>query len=324
MAVTAPPRTHLAVLPTPLLPAPRLAEALGLPGELLVKRDDLTGFALGGNKIRQLELLLGQACEQSADVLVTGGAVGSNFVTAAAAAALHAGLRIVVVIAGKPVAPASHPNLAAALAWGAEPHWTGDPDRASIDASLPVVAARLALTGARPYVIPRGGADAVGASGFRLAFDEICKQLDERGGPAPTVVVATGSGGTLAGLVAGMVARGRPFPVVGVSVSRPPEQVASSVLALAREVAHAGGDPRPEAADVRLVDGRGPGHGLSSPAGAAAAATALRAEGLVLDPVYTAKALAALPGLVGSGPALFWHTGGVLDTVAELMKEQTR
>lgn len=318
MGVTPAPRTPLAVLPTPLVAAPRLAAALGLPGPLLVKRDDLTGFAVGGNKIRQLELLVGQALEEGADVLVAGGSVGSNFVAAAAVAAQRAGLRYVVVLAGPAVAALTHPNLAAALAWGAQPYWTGDPDRASVDRMLPRVAAELAASGHRPYVTPRGGANATGAIGFRLAFDELLDQL-RPGAVAGTVVVATGSGGTLAGLVAGAVAHARPLTVVGVSVSRPVDQVAATVLRLAREVAAGRGEPAAEPGDVHLVDGRGPGHGIASTAGAAAAELALRTEGLVLDPVYTAKALAALPDAVGPGPTVFWHTGGLFDAVAELL-----
>jgi D-cysteine desulfhydrase len=319
VAVTTLPRTRLGVLPTPLLPAPRLAEALALPGPLLVKRDDLTGFALGGNKVRQLEMLLGQAEAQGDDVLLTGGAVTSYFVATAAAAAQRGGLRNVVVLAGPPVAATTHPNLAAALAWGAQPRWTGDPDRASVDRMLSVVAAELTAAGSRPYVVPRGGANPSGALGYRLAFDELCGQL----GPdvAPTIVVATGSGGTLAGLVAGTVAGGRRCRVVGVSVSRPVEQVAPTVLHLAREVAAGCGDPAAGPDDVHLVDGRGAGQGVPSAEGRAAAATALRAEGLVLDPVYTAKALAALPDVAGDGTTVVWHTGGVLDAVADLVRE---
>jgi D-cysteine desulfhydrase len=130
------------------------------------------------------------------------------------------------------------------------------------------------------------------------------------------VVVATGAGGTLAGLVAGNVARGGPLRVVGASVSRPPQEVAARVLDLARRVADLRGEPAPNAEDVELVDARGPGHALPSAEGDAAAATALRTAGLVLDPVYTAKALAVLPAVTGGAPALFWHTGGLLDAVA--------
>jgi 1-aminocyclopropane-1-carboxylate deaminase/D-cysteine desulfhydrase-like pyridoxal-dependent ACC family enzyme len=316
MAVTAPARTSLAVLPTPLLSAPRLADALGMGGSLLVKRDDLTGFAVAGNKARQLEFLLAEAVEQGADLLVTGGTIGSNFVAAAAAAAAYAGLGCVVVLAGDPVDHAAHPNLAAATAWGARPRWTGAADRASVDDLLPRVAEQLASEGARPYVVPRGGANATGALGYRLAVDEVVGQLEGR---IPTVVIPVGAGGTLAGLVAGVVAHGRPFRVVGASVSRSVGDVEMRVLDLAQQVARRCGDEPPQARDVILVDARGPGHGVASPAGDAAAAHALRCAGLVLDPVYTAKALAVLASAVPEGPALFWHTGGLLDAVAGLV-----
>lgn len=316
MAVTAPARTNLAVLPTPLVTAPRLADALGLTGRLLVKRDDLTGFAVAGNKARQLELLLAEANQQQADVVVTGGSTGSNFVAAAAAGASYAGLGCVLVLAGSPVDRTEHPNLAAATAWGAEVRWTGNADRASVDQMIPTVATQLAANGARPYVIPRGGANATGALGYRLAVDEIVGQL---AGRRPTIVIAVGAGGTLAGLVAGVVAHGRSLRVVGASVSRPVDEIAGRVLAISREVALRRGEEEPRPADVELVDARGPGHGMASTAGDAATALALRHAGLVLDPVYTAKALAELPGVVPDGPALFWHTGGLLDAVAALL-----
>ena len=316
MGMTSAARTHLAVLPTPLVEAPRLAEALGLSGSLLIKRDDLTGFAVAGNKARQLELLLADAVGQDADVLVTGGSIASNFVPAAAAAAAYAGLRCVVVLAGDAVDRTAHPNLAAATAWGAELRWTARADRATVDRMLPEVAAVLRREGARPYVIPRGGASATGALGYRLAVDEIVDQL---AGRAPALVVAAGAGGTLAGLVAGTVAHGRPFRVVGASVSRPVDELAARVLDLAGQVARRCGEDPPRAQDVELVDARGPGHGLASPAGETAAGLALRHAGLVLDPVYTAKALAVLPTAVPHGPALFWHTGGLLDAVAAIM-----
>jgi D-cysteine desulfhydrase len=289
-----------------------LAAALGLRGPLLVKRDDLTGFAVAGNKARQLGPLVADARAAGADVLVTGGVPGSNFVQAAAAAAAWAGLDCVLVLAGSSPGPV-HPNLAAARAWGAAVRFTGDADRGSVDACLPAVAAELAAAGRRPYVVPRGGASPVGASGYRDAVDEVLAQL---AGRTPVVVVPIGAGGTLAGLVAGTVARGRPLRMVGASVSRPPEEVAARVLDLAVAVAGLRGEPAPAAADVEIVDARGPGHALPSAAGEEAARVALRAHGLVLDPVYTAKAMAVLPAVAAGGPALFWHTGGLLDAVA--------
>jgi D-cysteine desulfhydrase len=305
--------TSLALLPTPLTEAPRLANALRLGGPLLVKRDDLTGFAVAGNKARQLGPLLADARARRADVLLTGGSTGSNFVQAAAAAAAWAGLRCVLVLAGPADPRPAHPNLAAARAWGADLRFTGDDDRRSVDRALPAVAAEQAAAGRRPYTVPRGGASPVGASGYRDAVDEVLAQL---AGQRPVVVVATGAGGTLAGLVAGNVARGRPLRVVGASVSRPTDEVAAQVLDLARQVAALRGEPIPDADDVELVDARGPGHALPSPEGGATAAIALRTAGLVLDPVYTAKALAVLPTVAAAGPALFWHTGGLLDAVA--------
>lgn len=303
----------LAVLPTPLTEAPRLADALGLRAPLLVKRDDLTGFAVAGNKARQLGPLVEDARAAGADVLVTGGTPGSNFVQAATAAAAWAGLDCVLVVAGRPDPRPVHPNLAAAMSWGADLRFTGNEDRTSVDGALPAVAAELADAGRRPYVVPRGGASPVGATGYRDAVDEVLSQLS---GLTPTVVVAAGAGGTLAGLVAGNVAHGRPLRVVGASVSRPPQEVAARVLDLARRAAGLRGEPAPTAEDVELVDARGPGHALRSAEGEAAAATALRAAGLVLDPVYTAKALAVLPAVAHGAPALFWHTGGLLDAVA--------
>lgn len=308
----------LALLPTPLQATPRLAAALGLRGSLLVKRDDLTGFAVAGNKARQLAQLVDDAQRRGADVLVTGGGIGSNFVAAAAAAAAWAETRCVLVLAGSPQPPAAHPNLAAAVRWGAQLRWTHDPDRSRVDTALTEVGAELAEAGAKPYVVPRGGASPVGALGYRLAVDELLAQLDGR---RPTVVVAAGAGGTMAGLVAGAVAHGRTLRVVGAGVSRPAEEVAARVLELSTEVARRRGEPAPTAADVTVVDARGPGHGLASPEGAAAADTALRTAGLVLDPVYTAKALAVLPAVCGDGPALFWHTGGLLDAVAGMLSE---
>jgi 1-aminocyclopropane-1-carboxylate deaminase/D-cysteine desulfhydrase-like pyridoxal-dependent ACC family enzyme len=313
------PRTPLAVLPTPLVAAPRLAEALGT-GPLLVKRDDLTGFAFGGNKARLLEFLVAAATADGADTLLTGGAAGSNFCAAAAAAARRAGLGCELVIAGRAGPPG--PALALARSWGAAVRWTGVPERDSVDATLPVVARELAAAGRRPYPIPRGGATGLGAVGYALAAAELHAQLDGLGLDDVTVLVPTGSGGTLAGLVAGHVLLGRPWTLLGASASRPPQAAARQVLGLARDClrllgagteagTEAGAEPGP--ADVTVADARGPGHGLPSADGQAAAEQAMRTEGLMLDPVYTAKALALAPK---NRPVIFWHTGGVLDAVA--------
>jgi len=307
-------RFRLAALPTPVVRAPQLAELLGA-GELYVKRDDLTGFAFAGNKARPLEFLLGAALAEGADTLVTGGAPGSNFCAAAAAAARRAGLRCELVIAGAPGHPGSSgPALALARSWGAAVRWTGVAERDSVDAGLPAAAAELAARGRRPYLIPRGGATALGAIGYALAAAELREQL---GGGSARVVVAAGSGGTLAGLVAGNVLMGRPLRLVGGSVSRPAAETAGRVLGLARDclaLLSPGDDAGPE--DVVVTDARGPGHGLASAEGTAAAEQAMRTEGLMVDPVYTAKALALVSRYADGGNVVFWHTGGQLDVVA--------
>ena len=314
--ITVPARTRLATLPTPLVAAPRLAEALGT-GPLYIKRDDLTGFAFGGNKARQLEFLLAAAIADGADTLVTGGAADSNFCAAAAAAALRAGLRCELVIAGEP--RPSGPALALALSWGATVHWTGARERESIDACLPLAAADLTARGHRPYLVPRGGATGLGAAGYALAAFELHGQLAERGVGAALVLVPVGSGGTMAGLVAGHVLLGRPWTLIGGSASRPPEVAGGRVLALAREclaVLAAAGLPDIGPADVVVTDARGPGHGLPSPAATKVAEQAMRTEGLIVDPVYNAKALALAQPPAGGQTVVFWHTGGVLDAVA--------
>ena len=311
-------RVRLAVLPTPLVPAPRLAEVVGA-GALYVKRDDLTGFAFAGNKARPLEFLLAAALEEGADTLVTGGAPGSNFCAAAAAAAARAGLRCELVIAGNPApGPASGlgPALALARSWGAAVRWTGVAERDSVDAGLPAAAAELAAAGRRPYLMPRGGASGLGAVGYALAALELREQLAACGADSARVVVAAGSGGTLAGLVAGNVLAGRPLTLVGAAVSRPADETARRVLALARECLRVLGGAEAGPDDVVVADARGPGHGLASPEGTAAAEQAMRTEGLMVDPVYTAKALALVGRYAAGGNVVFWHTGGQLDVVA--------
>ncbi len=321
-------RTPLALLPSPLVEAQRLAKALGT-GRLFIKRDDLTGFAFGGNKVRLLEFLLAAAIEDGADTLLTGGAASSNFCAATAAAACHAGLRCELVIAGQPVPPG--PALGLAASWGAVLHWTGSPERASVDARLPEAAAKLSADGRRPYLIPRGGATALGAIGYALAAAELHEQLARRGLRDIRVIVPVGSGGTLAGLIAGHVLLGRPWTLVGCSASRPPQAVTRQVLALARQCLSMLGPAEADPADVGpagvgpaeviVADARGPGHGLPSADGTVAAEQALRTEGLMVNPVYTAKALALVPRYAGAGNVVFWHTGGLLDAVAAATAE---
>jgi 1-aminocyclopropane-1-carboxylate deaminase/D-cysteine desulfhydrase-like pyridoxal-dependent ACC family enzyme len=311
-------RFPLAVLPTPLSPAPRLAHALGC-GELWVKRDDLTGFIVAGNKARKLERLVAAALAAGADTLVTGGGPASNFCAAAAAAARLAGLRCLLVLYGDP-ADADHANFALAQWHGAEVRFTSDHDRSSVDAALEQVAAQVRTSGARPYVVPRGGASVDGAAAYADAGAELADQMDATGVRPATVLVAAGSGGTAAGLVADAAAARRPWRVVAAAVSRPTQETASRVLQLAQGVAERL-SLRPAApSDVDVRDARGPGYGIPSDDGERATRLAAQTEGLLLDPVFTAKTLGLLmaaPEL--PAPVVFWHTGGQVAALAHLV-----
>jgi 1-aminocyclopropane-1-carboxylate deaminase/D-cysteine desulfhydrase-like pyridoxal-dependent ACC family enzyme len=306
------PRFPLAVLPTPLVQARRLP--------LWVKRDDLTGFAGAGHKARPLEFLVGAALAEGCDVLVTGGGPGSNFAPAAAAAASAAGIGCELVLYGDEPSTL-HPNLALALACGASVRYTGDPDRARVDTAVVEVAAELRAAGRRPYAVPRGGAVATGTAGMVAATEELAGQLAAESVEPEVVVIASGSGTTCAGLAVGAAVCGAGWRVVGASVSRPVDRAAGEIAALAARCADLLGVPPPRAGGLELVDARGPGFGVASEAGERAAAVALRAEGLLLDPVYTAKAFAVVLDLLDAGtagPVLFWHTGGLLAAAAHL------
>jgi D-cysteine desulfhydrase len=310
-------RFPLATLPTPLVRAHRLEAWLGGP-PVYVKRDDLTGFAAAGHKARPLEFIVGAALARGCDVLVTGGGPGSNFCPAAAAAAGAAGMACELVMYGDEPARTS-PNLALARACGANVRWTGHPDRAGVDTAVVEVAVELEASGRRPYPVPRGGAVAVGTVGMAVAADELAAQLEAESVEAEVVVIASGSGTTCAGLAVGTAMIAGSWRVVGASVSRPVDQARSRIAALADGCAALLGVSA--AAEFELVDARGPGFAQPSEAGERAAAVALRTEGLLLDPVYTAKAFAVVLDLIAqgtAGPIVFWHTGGLLSAVAHL------
>ncbi len=305
--LTGAPRVRLATLPTPVQAAPRLSDALGV--EVWVKRDDLTGVGLGGNKARKLEFLLADARAWGADVVVTGGGPGSNHIQITATAAARLGLGCVLVLYGD--RPRPEPlNLRLARLAGAQVRFTGDPERSSVDAGLDATVARLERNGRRPYRIGRGGATAVGCLGYVEAAFELEDQL---AATPEAVVLATGSCGTQAGLCLGAALVGAAWRVWGVSVSRPVAECRERIATLARGAASILGVD-PTIAGVEVIGGIGPGYGRPSRAGQAAAALAARTEGLFLDPVFTAKAMAALVAEAQAGdltgPVVFLHTGG--------------
>lgn len=304
-----PARFPLAVLPTPLLQAPRLSAALGR--EVWVKRDDLTGFALGGNKVRPLEVLLADALDQECDHVVGCGGPSSNLCSALAAAAATAGIACTLVLyGGQPLG--AHPHLAMMRAFGARTMFTGDPDRAATPRHAAVVAARLRADGCHPYLVPRGGASGLGATAYACAAHELADQLTFS--PAH-VVVATGSGGTVAGLLAGWAAAGLPGTLVAVAVSRPIAETHREVTRLTGEASRVLGYGAPAGDRLVLLDGRGAGFGRADRSTSEAARLALRTEGLLADTTYVARAVAALGSL--SGPVVLWHTGGWLGVVGD-------
>jgi 1-aminocyclopropane-1-carboxylate deaminase/D-cysteine desulfhydrase-like pyridoxal-dependent ACC family enzyme len=319
------PRVTLGIFPTPLVRADRLERALG-HGPLLLKRDDLVGFGVAGNKTRPLEFLLGEARARGAEVFVTGGGPGSNFCPAAAMAARAAGLDCELVVWGDPHSA----NLALAVAAGARLCPTGDFDREAIDDLVCRRADELAAAGRPAFAVPRGGSTDLGAVGFAVAAAEVAEQLAALAVTPALIVLAVGSGGSCAGLLAGLAAVGLEVPVLGVSVSRPPEQIGPRVLELARGCARLLGTAAPSERQLELIDARGPGFGAASPLERERAELVLRTEGLLLDNTYGAEAFSAAidrlladpatPGRAAGppGPVLLWHTGGLVPALSAL------
>ncbi|HZX08229.1 1-aminocyclopropane-1-carboxylate deaminase/D-cysteine desulfhydrase [Kribbella sp.] len=303
------PRVPLVLGSTPLVPAPRLSAELGV--EVWFKRDDLTGQGLGGNKVRGLEYLLGDAIAQGCDSFVTGAGPQSNWAMLAALAARRCGLSPYLVFYGQPVHASG--NLLLSTLTGAEIRYTGELDRASVDGAIDKLGAALIADGHRPYVVPRGGATPLGCAGYVRASLELAGQLMAADLGPTRLWLATGSCGTQAGLVAGSRWLQTSYDVVGVSVSRPVAECADRITALARGVADL--LELPHADQVTVLDGYlGPGYGLPSPAGDAATRLVARTEGVFLDPVFGAKAMAALVDAARSasieGPVVFLVSGG--------------
>ena len=311
------PRVRLAHLPTPLEPLPRLSEALGV--ELWIKRDDCTGLAGGGNKTRKLEFLLGHAFEQGADTLVTQGAVQSNHVRQTAAAAAAHGLHCEVILEERTGSKATdyvhNGNVLMDRLFGAGIRFVdGGSD---MPAELEKTAAEVRARGGRPYIIPGGGSNPIGALGYVDCAREIVVQADELDLPIDRIVTATGSAGTHAGLVAGLAVMGADIPVLGIGVRAPKPKQEENVLKLARQTAALLG--RADAVTAEMVvadcDYVGEGYGLVDGAVIEALKLAARTDAMVLDPVYTGKAMKGLIALARAGrfkdeTVVFLHTGG--------------
>lgn len=310
------PRVPLAFLPTPIMEAPRLAAEIDGP-RLWIKRDDLTGFGFGGNKIRGLEFLLADALAQQADTLVTGAGPQSNYVRATAAVAAHAGLHMIAVYSGT-LPPQVQGNYRLTRLLGAEIRFTGDPDRASVDGTIEETSRELRSIGRKPYAIPRGGASVLGTLGYVQAVYELAEQCAAKGFVPDAIVLATGSCGTQAGLLAGVQLLHLPWRIEGFTVSRPVDEVQARVLSLAQAAVERLGFTSTIAPRDVIVHGGfiGPGYGVPTPEGAEAIRLTARREGIFLDPTYTGKAMAGLLAYTRAKyftreeTIVFLHTGG--------------
>lgn len=305
------PRVPLVAGPTPLVPTPRLSTEID--AEVWFKRDDLTGLGLGGNKVRGLEYLLGDALAKGCDCFVTGAGPQSNWAMLAALAARRCGLVPYLVFYGSATRPTG--NLLLDELLGADVRFTGEFDRSSVDTAIDKLGAELSAAGRRPYVVPRGGATPLGAIGYVRASLELADQLLAGGLTPSQLWLATGSCGTQAGLIAGSRWLCSPYDVIGVTVSRPVDECIARISSLAAGTTALLGLPDPDVDSGAVVGGYlGPGYGQASPEGDAAARLVARTEGVFLDPVFGAKAMAALVDAARAGrvngPVVFLVTGG--------------
>jgi len=304
------PRLRFAHLPTPVEELPRLARTLNL-ARLLVKRDDQTGLAFGGNKTRKLEFLLAEAQAQDADTLITAGAVQSNHCRQTAAAAAKFGLDCILVLTGEPPERSSA-NLLLDELLGARLVWAGG--REHRERVLAETFEQVKAEGKRPYLVPYGGSNAVGALGYAFAIEEFLQQGIE----ADWIVFASSSGGTQAGLTLGARRFGFRGRLLGISVDEPRRSLQVRVANLVAETSEKVGERIEFSPDEILVndDYCAAGYGVLTGAEREAVRLFARLEGLLLDPVYTGRAAAGLIDLARKGffgrneTVLFWHTGG--------------
>lgn len=311
------PRVSLAHLPTPLERLERLSAHLGGP-TLWIKRDDCTGLALGGNKVRKLEFLMADALMQRADTVVTGGVVQSNHIRQTAAAAAKLGLEChLAVMTGR--VPDVDPdydetgNILLDRLFGARcvfVDW-----KANRNAVIAELIEGLKHRGKRPYMVAYGGSSALGACGFVQAALELKAQIDALGAGITHVVHASGSAGTQAGLAVGLGIAAPAIELIGLDIDAEPERVRGDVDRVAAQTAEMLGAQRPK--PVTVVAGyAGPGYGVPTERMVEAVKLGARLEGLVLDPVYSGKGFAGFIDLVRKGRfktgdnVLFWHTGG--------------
>ena len=289
-----------------------------------MKRDDLTGLAFGGNKARKLEFLVGDALRQGATVLVTSGAAQSNHARMTAAAACSAGLKIALVLTKDCARPPVQGNLFLDKLFGAEIHWIDENPNplfatgADEAAKIAEVMADLEKRGERPYVIPIGGSSPRGSFGYVTGTLELVSQLFQSGESPSRLYYANGSRGTQAGLALGAKLYSAPYRIYGIAVSGGEPEKTQRAIRIAREAAEMlGVASQVTAEDLFNDEGYiGPGYGIMTPGCVEAIRLLASSEGIVLDPVYTGKAMAGMIGHIrrrdidAGETIVFLHTGG--------------
>jgi D-cysteine desulfhydrase len=312
-AIGALPRFALLDGPSPLQRLPRFSAAIGGPAEIWIKREDLLPLAFGGNKLRNLEFLLGTALAEDADTLVTSGRRWSNHCRLTAAAGAVAGLGVHLVLTGPPVSPPG-PNVQLDRLLGATVHVAATDARADREALVEEVLRSLRADGHRPYLVPLGGSGPIGAAGQVLAGLELADQVRSMGIKPGSVVLPSATGGTQAGLMVGLRLAGLGTRVAGIAVSSPPAELVPTIARILEGLVPLAGyalDPAEIDVDGAFL---GPGYGVPTRAAAEAAELLARTEGILVDPIYTAKALAGLIDGVRNGrlagTVVFWHAGG--------------
>lgn len=314
------PRTHLAHLPTPLEPMPRLSEVLGGP-KLWIKRDDCTGLSTGGNKTRKLEFLMGDALQRGADTIITQGATQSNHARQTTAAAARLGLVCHVLLEDRTGSDDNNYNFNGNVLLD-QLHGSSiskRPADTDMNAAMEELSAKLKADGRKPYIIPGGGSNEIGALGYVNAAAELLTQANDSGLVIDHLVHATGSSGTQAGLVLGLEALNSGIPVYGIGVRAPREKQEQMVFDLAQRTAdymELKPDVVQREAVVANSDYVGDGYGLPTESMKEAVTLLAQTEGILLDPVYSGKGMAGLIDLVRQGTygknenIVFLHTGG--------------
>lgn len=310
------PRYSLGFLPTPLVRLKNLERFLEGP-RILMKRDDQTGLAFGGNKTRKLEYLMGDALNSGADCIISAGAAQSNHCRQTAAAAAACSMECHLALGGSaPQSPQG--NLLLDMLLGAHIHWSEAMRKGE---NIPDIVENLRKRGKKPYVIPYGGSNSIGAAGFVAAMYELDTQMDELEESVDHIVFASSSGGTHAGMMAGKILLGATYRLIGINIDKDEVfgmNLADYIPKLAEATTAHMGPSRPfSKADLELNDTYlGNGYGIIGELERRAISLVARHEGILLDPVYTGRAMGAMIDMIETGrfsadeTVLFWHTGG--------------